>query len=334
MTTAVLLATYNGARFLGEQLSSLMTQTVSDFVVYVHDDGSTDDTRSVIEDFAARFPGRIVSIEGAPCGGAKENFWFLLSRVEADVYFFCDQDDVWLPQKVAGERKALLRLIEESTKIEKPEGVPETPGSGGSTSDGALPCLVFSDMKVCDAQLSVTCDSFWTYIGRDASDLRLPRVLIDNPAAGTSMCFNRALRDVAVGTEFDLSGVEMHDGFLLAMALLLGKVRRIKKPLVLYRQHGANEMGAAKAETRRQRVVRNLAELCSGRLAEKKRAFVSLSRAAAGELARIEGADERTRWMLRRYAGLGEMSKLRRVAFMWKYGFNRVRHTWWMYFWV
>ncbi|MBR1628139.1 MAG: glycosyltransferase family 2 protein, partial [Lachnospiraceae bacterium] len=264
MKTAVLLATYNGRRFLEAQLDSLMGQTVADFVIAIHDDGSTDGTVSLLEKYRSKFPERIEVVEGPSCGGAKENFWFLLSQVEADVYFFCDQDDVWIPEKIERQRQVLLSF------------------------DNNTPALVFSDMKVCDESLGTMAESFWDYIGRDAGELRLPRVLIDNPAAGTSMAFNRALRDVAVGTEFDLSGVEMHDGFLLALALGCGTVEKMDEALVLYRQHGENACGAAQSESRLQRIFRNAKEVLSGRFLEKKRAFLRLSRAAAGELSKAK----------------------------------------------
>ena len=311
MRTAILLATYNGERFLREQISSLMDQTVSDFAVYIHDDGSTDGTRARIEECRERFPGRIELLEGAPTGSAKENFWYMLSCVEADVYFFCDQDDVWLPVKVEKEREALLAL-----------GSMEAPG------------LVFSDMKVCGEDLSVMDDSFWHYIGRDAAALRVQRVIVDNPAAGTSMCFNRALRDEAVRWSPDLSDVEMHDGLLLAMALLVGRVGRIDEGLVLYRQHGANEMGAARSETAWQRLVRNLSDLFSGRLAANKQEFVKLSKAAAAQLSRIDALKAQDRRMLKAYANIDRMPKWQRIRFLKQNGFDRAKNTWWFYLWI
>ncbi len=309
MKAAVLLAAFNGSRFIKEQLSSLMSQTYTDLTVYVHDDGSTDDTLDIVNEYAANYPGRIEIIEGPPSGSAKDNFWFLLKQVEADVYLFCDQDDVWLDDKAAREIERLKELPASSCRC------------------------VFCDMKVVDEKLKVIDESFLHYNGRDPGDLRYQRILIDNPAAGTSMCFDRALRDRAVAWDFDLKGIEMHDGFLLAMAALCGKVSYIDTPLVLYRQHSSNEMGAARSESVFERIKRNISDLLSGRMLENKRRFISLSRKAAYELSRMKDIPEADRRVLYRYARLFAYPKPSRIAFLKKNGFNRARHTWWMWLW-
>ena len=309
----MLLATYNGERFLGEQLDSLLSQTVDDFEIFAHDDGSTDGTISILDEYKIRFGERLHIIEGKPLGGAKENFWFLLKNVEADVYFFCDQDDVWLPHKIEKERKELISL------------------GGDPASAGCHPAVVFSDMLVCNEDLSVRAPSFLSYIGRDARVLTLGRVLLDNPAAGTSMAFNLALRSLAASTDFDLSGVEMHDGFLLLLAIACGKCRFIEEPLVCYRQHGTNEMGAAGSESVSARIFRNISDVVSGSFFEKKRFFFSLSIEAARQLLKLEALPSDTRELLRGYAGIRSLSKLKRIAFLRKNGFNRAKHTWWMY---
>ena len=306
MNTAILLATYNGQQFLAEQIDSLLGQTVSDFTIYIHDDGSTDGTAELLEKLAKKHAGRIVLVDGKPCGSAKENFWYLLSKVEADTYFFCDQDDVWLPKKV---EKSLQKL---------------------QSLHGACRC-VFTDMRVVDGDLHEIDGSFLHYNGRDPYEQRYPRILIDNPAAGTAMCFDRALRDLALSVRFDLSDVEMHDGFLLAMASLCGTTAYIDEPLVLYRQHGANDMGAARAETVLQRIQRNLSDLVTGRFVANKKEFLSLSRNAARELSRLPAAASRDKKILKTYANLEKLPKWKRIRFMKKYGFDRARHTWWMY---
>lgn len=306
MDIAVLMATYNGREYLDEQLRSLLKQTVSDFTIYIHDDDSTDGTVKLLNEFVAKYPDRIVLVDGQPCGSAKANFWYLLSQVEADVYFFCDQDDVWLPKKV---EKSLRRL---------------------ESLQGECRC-VFTDMRVVNGDLQEIDSSFLHYNGRNPYEQRYQRILIDNPAAGTTMCFDRALRDLAMSADFDLSGIEMHDGFLLAMAALCGTTAYIDEPLVLYRQHAANDMGAAKSETRLQRIQRNVSDIISGKFVANKKEFLSLSRNAAKELAKIPNLPIRDKKILRTYANLEKLPKLKRIKFMKKYGFNRAKHTWWMY---
>ena len=96
---AILLATYNGERYLQEQIDSLYRQTYKDWVLYIHDDGSTDGTCGIISKNAAEH-GNIVVMEHQGGHGAKDNFFGMLERVDADYYMFCDQDDVWLEDKV------------------------------------------------------------------------------------------------------------------------------------------------------------------------------------------------------------------------------------------
>ena len=306
MTTAILLASYNGAAFIREQLDSLLAQTYRGSVIYVHDDGSADETPAILADYAARYPDQLKIVTGPPCGSSRDNFWYLLSCVEADVYFFCDQDDIWLPDKV---EKSVSRL----------------------TSLHGTKRLVFCDMKVVDEAGSVIDESFLHYNGRDPGQLRYPRILIDNPAAGTAICMDRGLRDVALSAPFDLSGVEMHDGFLTAMAALVGELSYIDEALVLYRQHGSNAMGAARSETVLQRILRNVRDLASGRFIANKKEFLSLSRSAARELSGLPAVGEKDRRILYTYAHLERLPKWKRVRFMKRYGFDRARHTWWLY---
>ena len=108
---AILLATYNGGQYLREQLDSLFAQTNQDFRIVIHDDGSTDNTVEIINEYKEKYPERIEVLDGKPKGTPKANFMYLLSEVEADCYFFCDQDDVWLPTKVEESLKAFKNLI-------------------------------------------------------------------------------------------------------------------------------------------------------------------------------------------------------------------------------
>ena len=100
----ILLSTYNGEKYLSEQLDSLMNQTYQNMVIYVRDDGSNDKTLDILYKYQKQ-DGRkqmIILKEDKPVNlGFMESFWILLRSCEhADYYAFCDQDDVWLPEKV------------------------------------------------------------------------------------------------------------------------------------------------------------------------------------------------------------------------------------------
>jgi glycosyltransferase involved in cell wall biosynthesis len=99
---AILLCTYNGARFLAEQLDSLEDQTHQNWVVFASDDGSTDQTLEILQQYQAKWPAGKLTIHSGPQKGFCQNFLSLScdSEIKADYYAFCDQDDVWLPSKL------------------------------------------------------------------------------------------------------------------------------------------------------------------------------------------------------------------------------------------
>ncbi|MBQ7192792.1 MAG: glycosyltransferase, partial [Synergistaceae bacterium] len=100
-TIDILMATYNGQKFIAEQLDSIFSQTFQDFRLIVRDDGSTDNTCAILEEYSAKYPGRIKIIhDEAVCKSATKNFFEILKHAEADYVMFSDQDDVWLKYKV------------------------------------------------------------------------------------------------------------------------------------------------------------------------------------------------------------------------------------------
>jgi glycosyltransferase involved in cell wall biosynthesis len=99
---AILLCTFNGEKFLSEQLDSLQSQTYQNWVVIASDDGSTDNTLKILQQYKAKWPSGKLSIRNGPRKGFCQNFLSLACNPDifADYYAFCDQDDVWLPEKL------------------------------------------------------------------------------------------------------------------------------------------------------------------------------------------------------------------------------------------
>ena len=95
----ILLATYNGERFLKEQIESLYEQTYTQWDIYVHDDGSSDNTIQILEEYEKEKDNFHI-LRYPSMGGSANNFFSLLKRVKAQYYFFADQDDKWLQDKV------------------------------------------------------------------------------------------------------------------------------------------------------------------------------------------------------------------------------------------
>lgn len=100
---AILLCTYNGARFLAEQLDSLESQTHQNWIIFASDDGSTDQTLEILQQYQAKWPAGKITIRSGPQKGFCQNFLSLACdpQIRADYYAFCDQDDVWLPEKIS-----------------------------------------------------------------------------------------------------------------------------------------------------------------------------------------------------------------------------------------
>ena len=115
---AILMATYNGEKYLREQIDSLLNQTCQDWHLYVHDDGSKDGTVNIVKSYAERYPDKVTLLDYPPQGGACRNFLSLLEKAEARYYMFCDQDDVWLPEKIALSLEEMKR--QEALHLQKP----------------------------------------------------------------------------------------------------------------------------------------------------------------------------------------------------------------------
>ncbi len=197
---SVCIASYNGERYLGEQLASILKSPLVDEVV-ISDDGSSDATRDVI---ARHADSRVRVVEG-PRAGPVKNFEHALSQVRGDQIFLADQDDVWLPGKV------------------------ETMSRSLATCDLAL-----SDCAVVDQDLQVLYPSFFALRG---SRPGLARNLVRNSYLGCCMAFQRSLLGYALPFPKSLP---MHDWWLGLVAETFGRVAFIPTSLLMYRRHGTN----------------------------------------------------------------------------------------------
>lgn len=221
-SVAILLATYNSEKFIREQLDSLLNQSYGSITVTVSDDSSTDDTVSIIDEYSKKL-GNITRIQSpAPLRSAQANFWFLLKNApEADLYAFCDHDDVWLPDKIKKTVQALADI------------------------DDATPALAHSDLFVVDGTLNVLSRSLFA-TQRLTKRPSLEEALIQNNVTGCTTIINGALRTLAL-KKTDAENMIMHDWYLNILALATGEVRFVDEPLIYYRQHGNNEVGAKDA---------------------------------------------------------------------------------------
>jgi glycosyltransferase involved in cell wall biosynthesis len=219
----ILLATYNGERFLAAQLDSVIGQTYGDWRLLARDDGSTDGSVDMLRAFAGDHPGKIVLIEDGDKGlGASGNFERLMGHSKADYVMFCDQDDVWLPDKID-------RLFQAMRELEARHGMD-------------VPLLVHSDLRVVGSDCEETQSSFFAFQGIEPSFGRcINRLLVQNVVTGCASIFNRSLLARALPIPAEAA---MHDWWLALVAASFGRIAFVREATVLYRQHGENAIGA------------------------------------------------------------------------------------------
>ncbi|WP_255777631.1 glycosyltransferase family 2 protein [Prevotella sp. E9-3] len=228
-TIAILMATYNGAVYLREQIESIVAQTFQHWHLYIHDDGSTDETVAIAKEYANRYPNIISLLEYPSQGGACQNFLSLMERIESSYYMFCDQDDVWLPEKIELSFQEMNRL---------------------EHAHPQRAIIVCTDLYVSDAELNIIHSSRWRF-----SAMYPPYIkTFDDcaPCAGVTGCtmlFNQAAKYCCI---YPVSPYAIHDNWLTLCTLKRqGILYGIDKPLMHYRQHGDNCMGAGAKDARK-----------------------------------------------------------------------------------
>lgn len=224
-TIEVLLAVYNGRRDLPALLESLRAQDDPAFTVLMRDDGSDDGSEALLAAAAAEDPRFRTAQDSGRHLGAKGNFLSLMRQTEAPYAALCDQDDVWSRVRLSWCRAMMERL-------EREHG-PDTP------------LLVHSDCAVTDAQDRVIHDSFMDLQGWDPSVRTLRPLLVQNNVTGCTVLMNRALCRLAAA-HADPEAIFMHDWFLAQTAAAFGAIGYVDAPLVRYRQHGDNAVGASR----------------------------------------------------------------------------------------
>lgn len=220
----ILMATYNGASYLREQMDSILRQTDRNWHLTISDDGSTDGTEAIIDEYVRRYPDRMRRVvSGRRFGGASLHFLWLTAQCDADYMAFSDQDDVWYDGKLEVLRRSML---EAEARL------------GGQT-----PVLAFSDQTVTDEKLRTLSPSLMRYQKQDFERFDYRSILMQNVVTGGAMMVNRALADLAMQCA-DASQVIMHDWWMAAVAARFGEIVYIDEALGVYRQHGDNSVGA------------------------------------------------------------------------------------------
>jgi rhamnosyltransferase len=216
-TVAILLATYNGAEFIEPQIKSL-TDNKTNFTLHWLDDHSIDNTRDAVRDVALRSGVELHEWHQPQHLGVPAAFFQLLECVDADIYLFCDQDDIWQPGKIDATAASLL-------------------------PDVGTPALCFSDPLM----FSTDSPGIFRHVS-DIMDLRAPAVLeesrlfMSHPAWGNTIGFTRGLRDLYLKhKDIARKHASMHDWWMYIIAVVSGTAQMLtNSPTALYRRHRDN----------------------------------------------------------------------------------------------
>ena len=233
---SVCIATYNGAKYIGEQLASILKQLSAEDEVVVSDDGSTDGTIDIVRSLNDR---RIRIVDGPRRHSPTLNFERALRNAKGEYVFLADQDDVWLEGKVR-------RCVEELQKCD---------------------CVV-SDARVTDSCLNTTSESLFKLMHVKRG--RLSNLLWRNGYTGCCMAFKREVLSKALPFPTD---IPMHDIWIGNVAAFCGRLRFIDDRLLLFRRHDATASCNGKGSTYslwqklsfRWHTLKNIVKLKTGR---------------------------------------------------------------------
>lgn len=217
MKINVLLSTYNGNGYLKQQLASLQNQTYKNFNIIARDDGSIDNSLGILNSSNMEV---IVSNKNL---GSSNSFSALLEyslKSDSEYFMFCDQDDVWKEEKI---EKTLIKMKELESKF------------------GDIPLLVHTDLEVVDEDLRTIDKSFWHFEQINPNMNAFNRLLMQNTITGCTLMINKKLAELAMPIPSDAI---MHDWWLGLVASKFGKIGFVDEPLIKYRQHSANSIGA------------------------------------------------------------------------------------------
>ncbi len=214
----ILLPTFNGEKYIEEQINSLLKQSYKNIKIYIRDDGSTDETITIIEKLAEREERIIVNKDIESNLGLVANVNFLLDLSDADYIMFCDQDDIWFEKKIE-------LLLNEMLTQEKSLG-------------SETPILIHSDCYVTDEYLNIKS----LFKANKPLCYGLQNSFFNFYVQGASSLFNKSLK-VEI-TPF-IKNVYFHDRYTHLIAEIVGFRFYLNLPLMYYRQHSSNLVGSS-----------------------------------------------------------------------------------------
>lgn len=223
----ILLASYNGEKYIGTQIDSILWQSYEDWHLYIRDDGSTDGTVKIIERYCEHYPGKITFIQDQKGrGNLTHNFFELLQYASGEYVMFSDQDDIWYAHK-------LQTMITKAKKYDKEKPLLLCSGYSVVDQEAALKEAEVSDIA--------NGENIVVQNGTDTSFN-----LLNNVYRGCTMLLNRSLYSKLGAYD---SKIVMHDWWAVLVAGVVGQIYYLDTPLILYRRHTANTVGLPDARS-------------------------------------------------------------------------------------
>lgn len=223
MPVDILLSTYNGELYLEEQINSIVRQTFTSWILIIRDDGSTDDTRKIISKYCKQYPEKVREIADSNGNvGSSLSFALLLEQSKSKYIMFCDQDDVWLEDKIE-------ITYNEITKLEK--------------ENMQLPLMIFTDLYVVDEELNIINNSFMNELKLFPDVINnIHKALALNVVAGCTIMINNKAKIYIL----PFYKYFIHDYWMAINIINYGKCKYLNKQTILYRQHRNNVYGTFK----------------------------------------------------------------------------------------
>jgi len=224
----IILPTYNGEKYIKELLDSIINQTYTEFIIIVRDDGSKDNTVKIFMDYKRRYPTKFEVIEDNLGNlGVINNVFEILKYSKSKYIMFCDQDDIWFENKIL----QLLQCIKQKEK-----------------ANYGVPIIVHSEVVVVDEELEVLDESYSHYGGLNRKRIHLCNLIQKNEVQGSSLICNKYLLDLSRKLiEKRNYKLVYHDYWFAVLASVFGRIYFYSTPLMHYRQHSNNLVGARRS---------------------------------------------------------------------------------------
>jgi len=287
----IVMATYNGAKFLKEQIDSLLQQTYKDITIEVCDDGSTDDTCEIVSQYMEQ-DDRISLHKNEKNLGYVMNFMEGIRRSDAEYIMLCDQDDIWNPNKV---ELTLQRMKQEESV----------------TKDG--PILVFADAMNYNSDTGEEMGRFHENSHLDVKKVDTAHLFMENKCIGCTVMVNQQIQPYLSELPDE---IRVHDWWLALICSHFGKIAYVDEPTLLYRQHGGNMIGGS-----------SFADYCKSRftaIGEQRETLKKTYRQGRAFVHMFgDKMTEEQREIAEHFAGLSQAGWLKRRKDMVKYGYTK-----------